>query len=162
MGNSKPYVQRDVDLLVTLWIGLDDPGPIRVSEIESSCPNSRRKFQYLRDGQLATFELPKDASRLYDKTGRYQPYWIQPDGMTFHYSWVDAVRCALAEVLIDGPSMKKGSRLYEMPSRPFVLPTSKKGLRKIIQQQHPDKNGGVEGPHFRMAQNKLLTMRRAE
>ena len=139
----------------TLWIGLSDPGPIIVEELQSQKSSSRRRFLLQRDGKDYLFELPRKPSKLYDKDGCYLVKWIQAPGLILHYSWAEAMLCGIAERSLYGRLRDTHSGLQGSD----VLPTSIAGLRRIVQKQHPDKNGGVEGPLFRVAKDRLFQLR---
>lgn len=129
-----------------LWLGDEDPGPVQVIELIGS-PVGLRRFRYSRDGQEQRVELPADPAALYDAAGRYRPVWQQRNGACWHYTWAAAV--------LSGGHATTPQGWHSISAGPGYLPSTIAGLRKLLQKQHPDKNGGIEGPQFRPAKIKL-------
>lgn len=140
------------DAGIILWAGLADPGPWLVHELGGGPPGLRR-FGYVADGQDVVIELPANPADLYDAEGRYQARWQQRNGQCWHYTWAAAVR--------SGGFQRKSSPLQD-PGSSTYLPSSIAGLRKLLQRQHPDKNGGIEGPMFKAAKTKLDILKKRQ
>jgi hypothetical protein len=137
---------------IILWAGQTDPGPWLVHELGAGPPGLRR-FAYEADGRQVIIELPANPTDLYDAEGRYQVRWQQRNGDCWHYTWAAAVRSG---------GFYRNPPPHEAASLATYLPSSIAGLRKLLQRQHPDKNGGAEGPMFRAAKTKLDILKKRQ